>query len=122
MTDTRERYSKACRAGAAAIEVMRKGSPAAVLLRQLGERMASPPRPVATPQESDFAKQKDEIARKALETLQDAQAKLDQGVYTERDLWVVANTLYDNVSGMVDWDIANLILAARQELQEHSPL
>lgn len=120
MSDQRARYAKACLAGATALTRLKPGNAGSALLQELATKFETPVR-AAKPRESDFATQKEEITRKALGTLADAQLRHQDGQISARDLWLVADTIYDTVSGLVDWDIAQLIYSARQELKEHAP-
>ena len=66
---------------------------------------------------SEWASIQDELARKSLGKLADAVCLFEDGKITARELWLVCDTLYDIVSGIVDWnDCANVIYAVRQSL------
>jgi hypothetical protein len=70
---------------------------------------------------SEWASMKDEITRKGLQAIQEANAKRDAGTITDRELWLVIDALFDTTQGLVDPDISALIYRARQELKEHAP-
>ncbi|AMB48340.1 hypothetical protein [Methylobacterium sp. AMS5] len=116
-----ERHAIACEAGAKALDRLRPDNPASGLLRELATKLRSPKREPAKPLKSEWATMKDEITRKALGTLADAQLRFSDGQITGRELWCIVDGIYDTVSGLVDWDIAQLIYRARQELKEHAP-
>lgn len=116
-----ERHAKACEAGALALDRIKPATGAAKLLRELAGRLNAPKREPAKQPQSYFATQKEEITRKALGAVADAQMKFEAGTITGRDLWVAVDAIYDTISGLIDPDMAALIYQARQELKEHAP-
>lgn len=66
---------------------------------------------------SEWATMQEEVSRKAFDTLLHANAKHDAGIITDRELWVVCDTLYGVVCGLIPWSDADLILAARDSLK-----
>ncbi|MCP1539980.1 hypothetical protein [Methylorubrum extorquens] len=129
MSDTRERYAQAAQAGALAVNKLRPGHPAVALLKQLGEKFRQPAKapsslganpPKREPQ-SEWATMKEEIARKAMQAVQDAVHKHACHIITERELWLVIDALFDTTHGLVDPDTSAILYGARQELKEHAP-
>ncbi|TXN08953.1 hypothetical protein FV222_00340 [Methylobacterium sp. WL103] len=115
-----ERHAKACEAGALALDRIKPETGAARLLRELAGRLKAPKRETAKQPQSYFATQKEEITRKALGAVADAQARFEAGELTGRDLWVAVDAIHDTVSGLIDPDMTLLIYRARQELKEHA--
>lgn len=60
----------------------------------------------------------DELARKALEVMD---ARLHQhlvtGEISKREMWLITDTVYDTISGLVPWETADLIYAIRKDLE-----
>lgn len=122
MRTTRENYAKAARAGAIALSGLPRGATAAELLRSLALKFEQAPKP-ESPKASmgEWATMREEITRKALQAIQDANAARDSGRMTDRDLWFVVDALFDVTHGLIDPDMSALIYRARQELKEHAP-
>lgn len=113
---------RAAQAGALALDKLRPGHSGVSILRGLAARFAQAPnreRPKAPM--TEWASMKDEITRKALQAIQEANAKRDAGTITDRELWLVIDALFDTTQGLVDPDMSALIYRARQELKEHAP-
>lgn len=64
---------------------------------------------------------REEITRKALQAIQEANAKRTAGTITDRELWLVIDALFDTTHGLIDADMSALIYRSRQELKEHAP-
>lgn len=122
MRTTRENYAKAARAGAIALAGMPRGVKAAELLRSLALKFEQAPK-LESPKASmgEWATMREEITRKALQAIQNANAARDAGRMTDRDLWFVVDALFDVTHGLIDQDMSALIYRARQELREHAP-
>lgn len=94
-----------------------------MLLKELAAKFSNSPKAESAKQpKGEWASMKSEITRKALTVLSEAQFKQMDGRINGRELWCIADTLYDTTSGLVDPDISALLYRARQELKEHAPL
>ena len=122
MRTTRDNYAKAARAGAHALSSMPRGAKAAELLRSLALKFEQSPK-AESPKASmgEWATMREEITRKVLQTVQDANAARDAGRMTDRDLWFVIDALFDVTHGLIAEDMSGLLYRARQELKEHAP-
>lgn len=59
----------------------------------------------------------EELARKALEVLdQRVHQHLVEAKLSERELRLVVDSLYDTISGLVPWEVANLLYSVRTDL------
>jgi len=91
----------------------------------LAGRLLEPPK--APKRESEHAPKgewptmREELTRKALQAIQDANAKRDAGQINDRELWLVIDALFDVTHGLIGEDMSGLIYRARQELREHAP-
>lgn len=122
MRTTRENYAKAARAGALALAGMTRGAKAAELLRSLALKFEQEhKRESAQAGMGEWATMREEITRKALQAIQEANAKRTAGTITDRELWLVIDALFDTTHGLIDADMSALIYRARQELKEHAP-
>lgn len=66
---------------------------------------------------TDWPELSDELARKAIETTHALVHKhLVEAEIDEKQLRVAVDAIYDIVSGLVPWDIANMIYAVRKDL------
>ena len=62
----------------------------------------------------------EELARKALEVLdQRVHQHLVEAKLTERELRLVVDSVYDTISGLVPWEVSNLVYAVRKDLNLH---
>jgi hypothetical protein len=60
----------------------------------------------------------EELSRKALETLQGAMHRFDEGELDKAGLILVVNTIVDTIQGLVPWDVTDTIYAVRKELEK----
>lgn len=59
-----------------------------------------------------------ELSRKALTVISDSAHKhLVDGELSARELRLIVDAVYDTVSGLIDWDAANVIYAVRKDLE-----
>lgn len=59
----------------------------------------------------------DELARKSLATLETWALRHEAGLITDREFWLIVDSLYDAVCGLVSYpDCADVIYAVRQSL------
>lgn len=58
----------------------------------------------------------EELGRKALEGLDRRIAQHAHGTISDRELWLAVDSLYDAITGLVDWDVANVLYQVRQSL------
>ncbi|MBP2498375.1 hypothetical protein ABID82_005061 [Methylobacterium sp. PvP062] len=121
----RHEFHIACRAGAAALNKHRPGTSAAARLMVLAGRLIEPPkapkRESPNASKSEWPTMREELTRKALQAVQDANAARDAGRMTDRDLWFVIDALFDVTHGLIAEDMSALLYRARQELKEHAP-
>jgi hypothetical protein len=95
---------------------------AAELLRSLALKFEQAPKPESPKARmGEWATMKEEVTRKALQAVQEANAKREAGIITDRELWLVIDALFDTTQGLIDPDMSALIYRARQELKEHAP-
>lgn len=66
---------------------------------------------------SDWPTLGEELARKALEIMQRRLAQHAAGAITDRELWLAVDSLYDAITGLVDWDVANVLYQVRENLK-----
>lgn len=59
-----------------------------------------------------------ELARKAVEVLHDRLFKHSDGQISTATMFEIADALYDSVAGLVDWEVADMIYAVRNELKK----
>ncbi|SER27930.1 hypothetical protein SAMN05216548_11477 [Faunimonas pinastri] len=57
-----------------------------------------------------------ELSRKVVEALAERVHQHEQGKITDRELYLVVNSLFDTVSGLVPWDLTDTIYNVRKEL------
>lgn len=69
---------------------------------------------------SEWPEMQEELARKALEVLdQRVHQHLVEATLSERELRLVVDSIYDTISGLVPWDVANLVYGVRKDLDLH---
>jgi hypothetical protein len=72
--------------------------------------------------ERSWPELQEELARKALETLQQALHQVDEGELSEDQLLIVVNTLVETIQGLVPWDVTDTIYAVRKAIErERNP-
>lgn len=59
----------------------------------------------------------EEVGRKALDVMAASAMKLDEGSITERELWLIADAVYDTISGLASREDQNIVYAVRQGVQ-----
>lgn len=64
---------------------------------------------MTNPRPGEFPSSMEELGRKAIDVLSASIAKNAAGEVSDRELMLVAGALYDTVSGLVDWDEADVI-------------
>lgn len=65
---------------------------------------------------SDWPTLGQELGRKALEGLDRRIRQHAAGKITDRELWLTVDSLYDAITGLVDWDVANVLYQVRESL------
>ena len=69
-------------------------------------------------QEKSWPELGSELGRKGLDVISAAASKLEDGEISERELWLIADAVYDCMAGIAPWDDANVIYAVRQGLSK----
>lgn len=69
---------------------------------------------------SEWATHQNELARKVVDVINDRlyrhAAGTDESSISERELGLIADALYDTITGLVPWDVADMIAQIRKEL------
>lgn len=66
---------------------------------------------------SDWPTLGEELGRKALEGLDRRIRQHAAGTISDRELWLAVDSLYDAITGLVDWDVANVLYQVREGLK-----
>lgn len=69
---------------------------------------------------SKWPELQEELSRKALEVLNKrVHEHLVEAKLSERELRLVVDSVYDTISGLVPWDVAEIVYAVRKDLELH---
>lgn len=71
---------------------------------------------MSTSPEKTWPELGEELGRKVIDVLHDRLWELNQGKITDKEMLLIANSLYDSISGLVPWDVANIVYSVREEL------
>lgn len=67
---------------------------------------------------SEWPELQEELARKALEVLgQRVHQHFIEATLSKRELRLVVDSIYDTISGLVPWEVANLVYDVRKDLK-----
>jgi len=67
-------------------------------------------------QDSSWPSHQEELSRKVLEQLQERVFQLDQGEITKRELSLIIDSLYHSITGLVPWEVAELLAKTQKDL------
>lgn len=65
--------------------------------------------------EKSWPELSEELSRKCMDVLVRRAHDLEQGEITKEQFFVAADAIYDTVSGLVPWDVADVIAQVRKE-------
>jgi len=58
----------------------------------------------------------EELGRKALDVVADRVSRMDDKELSERELWLIADAVYDTIAGLASWEDANVVYTIRNGL------
>ena len=73
------------------------------------------------PESRGWPELQEELARKAIETVQRFDHLHSAGTISDETFYHVADAIYDCITGLAPWDVANIIYAVRQEMRNERP-
>lgn len=68
---------------------------------------------------SGWPEHQKELARKVSTTLVNRMQKNEDGEISDAELLLIVDALYDTITGLVHWEVSDMVYRVRQELLEN---